>query len=307
MDKPLSRTARLLDLIPFILAHQGIAIGDLAKEFKVTEKEIFADLNLIFMCGLPQYTPLELIDLSFENGFVTVREPQNLNLPRKLSGEELSILIMGLDVIRTQIDDDSKKGIVQDLQAQLQNLMEKSTAVPSLYSDDRSLPFIDLIAEAIRQRKFLLISYLNTSKDSITSRKIIPLEIVQQGEEFLLFTWCFKSKANRTFAISRILTCESTTIDSYEDPPNNLVAELPASAVEVITFKYDRTSLTFVENIKERLTELDDAEMTATLEVWDNEWIIRNVMANAGHISVLKPALLKQEIINRSRIALSNY
>lgn len=307
MDKPLSRTARLLDLIPFILAHQGIAIDDLAKEFKVSEKEILADLNLIFMCGLPQYTPLELIDLSFENGFVTVREPQNLNLPRKLSGEELSILIMGLDVIRTQIDDDSKKGIVQDLQAKLQNLMESSTAVPSLYSDDRSLPFIDLIAEAIRQRKYLLISYLNTSKDSITSRKIAPIEIVQQGEEFLLFTWCFNSKANRTFAISRILTCEATTIDSNQDRTPNSAAELRATTAEVITFKYDRTSLYFVENIRQRLTELDDAGMTAKLEVWDNEWMIRNVMANAGHISILTPALLKQEVINRSKVALSNY
>ena len=47
MDKPLARTARLLDLIPFILSHQGITIVDLAKEFGVTEKEILEEVRNI--------------------------------------------------------------------------------------------------------------------------------------------------------------------------------------------------------------------------------------------------------------------
>ena len=55
MDKPLTRTARLLDIVPFILSHQGIAVSELAKEFGVTENEIAADLELVFMCGLPQF------------------------------------------------------------------------------------------------------------------------------------------------------------------------------------------------------------------------------------------------------------
>ena len=165
MDKPLARTARLLDLIPFILSHQGIAIADLANEFGVTEKEILADLNLIFMCGLPQYTALELIDLSFEHGFVTVREPQNLDKPRKLSGEELSILIMGLDVVRTQITDPVKEQIAKDLQIRLRQLIESATANAILYADDRHLPYIEIINKALQNRIALNISYLNTSKD----------------------------------------------------------------------------------------------------------------------------------------------
>ena len=67
----LARTARLLDLVPYLTTHQGIAISELAKTFNATVKEITDDLNTLWMCGLPGYTPLELIDLEFESGFVS--------------------------------------------------------------------------------------------------------------------------------------------------------------------------------------------------------------------------------------------
>jgi proteasome accessory factor C len=70
---PIAKTARLLDLVPFITTHQGISIKDLAKEFAISTEELLDDLNTLWMCGLPGYTPLELIDLSFESGFVSIR------------------------------------------------------------------------------------------------------------------------------------------------------------------------------------------------------------------------------------------
>lgn len=307
MDKPLARTARLLDLIPFILSHQGIAIADLANEFGVTEKEILADLNLIFMCGLPQYTALELIDLSFEHGFVTVREPQNLDKPRKLSGEELSILIMGLDVVRTQITDPVKEQIAKDLQVRLKQLVESATANAILYADDRHLPYIEIINKALQNRIALNISYLNTSKDEITTRRILPLEVFQQGDEFLLLTWCYLSKANRTFAIARILSCDlisDTLPDSIADINLTL---LPENSIVKIKFKYDRAALSFIENIQDRIVAIDQVAMIASVEVWDSEWILRNVLANAGHIKILAPVQFAHEVASRAKIALSNY
>ena len=307
MDKPLARTARLLDLIPFILSHQGIAIADLANEFGVTEKEILADLNLIFMCGLPQYTALELIDLSFEHGFVTVREPQNLDKPRKLSGEELSILIMGLDVVRTQITDPVKEQIAKDLQVRLKQLVESATANAILYADDRHLPYIEIINKALQNRIALNISYLNTSKDEITTRRILPLEVFQQGDEFLLLTWCYLSKANRTFAIARILSCDlisDTLPDSIADINLTL---LPENSIVKIRFKYDRAALSFIENIQDRIVAIDQVAMIASVEVWDSEWILRNVLANAGHIKILAPVQFAHEVASRAKIALSNY
>jgi proteasome accessory factor C len=69
-----SKLARLIDLVPFITSHQGISIVELSKKFGVTKEEIEKDLWLLYMCGLPGQTPLELMEFEFEDGFVTVRK-----------------------------------------------------------------------------------------------------------------------------------------------------------------------------------------------------------------------------------------
>ncbi|CAB4674423.1 MAG: WYL domain-containing protein [Actinobacteria bacterium] len=307
MDKPLTRTARLLDLVPFILSHQGIAVSELAKEFGVTENEIAADLELVFMCGLPQYTDLELIDLSFESGSVTVREPQNLDKPRRLNGEELSILVMGLDVLKGQLQDPIKVEKISELQHRLKALLQNISGANVLYVDERDLPFLSIINDAIRSNERLEITYLNISKDEVTSRKISPIEVFQQGDEFLLLTWCYKSKANRTFAISRILSCAK--FDNLSITNEDVIAEgeLEDSDAIEITFKYDRAALSFIEAVKERLTQHDEVGKVAVIEVWDSEWMLRNVMANSSHITILEPKALSIAISNRAKLALSNY
>ncbi len=307
MDKPLTRTARLLDLVPFILSHQGIAVSELAKEFGVTENEIAADLELVFMCGLPQYTDLELIDLSFESGSVTVREPQNLDKPRRLNGEELSILVMGLDVLKGQLQDPIKVEKISELQHRLKALLQNISGANVLYVDERDLPFLSIINDAIRSNERLEITYLNISKDEVTSRKISPIEVFQQGDEFLLLTWCYKSKANRTFAISRILSCAK--FDNLSITNEDVIAEgeLEDSDAIEIAFKYDRAALSFIEAVKERLTQHDEVGKVAVIEVWDSEWMLRNVMANSSHITILEPKALSIAISNRAKLALSNY
>jgi len=97
---PIIHTERLLALVPYISAHQGIAVKNLAQVFNVTTTQIIADLTTLWMCGLPGYTALELMDLSFESGFVSIRNAPTLKSPRTLSKEEIISLLLGLDLVR---------------------------------------------------------------------------------------------------------------------------------------------------------------------------------------------------------------
>ena len=104
-ESGLARTARLLDLVPYLTTHQGIAISELAKTFNTTVKEITDDLNTLWMCGLPGYTPLELIDLEFESGFVYIRNAQAINIVRSLSTQESLSIILGLELLKDEFGD----------------------------------------------------------------------------------------------------------------------------------------------------------------------------------------------------------
>ena len=77
----------------------------MAKEFDVSQSQMVADLTTLWMCGLPGYTPLELMDLSFESGFVTIHNAETLAHPRTLSDEESIALLLGLDVRLSRAQD----------------------------------------------------------------------------------------------------------------------------------------------------------------------------------------------------------
>ena len=93
------RALRLLDLMPFLTSHPGISTAEVADEFGVEKEQVIKDLALLHMCGLPGYTPLELIDISYDDGIVHVRDPQNLDRPRNLTLAEVLIVRIALQAL----------------------------------------------------------------------------------------------------------------------------------------------------------------------------------------------------------------
>ncbi|MEY4061912.1 MAG: hypothetical protein RL602_543, partial [Actinomycetota bacterium] len=103
---PLERTARLLDLVPYINSHQGISLKELSSVFGVSQSQMVNDLTTLWMCGLPGYTPLELMDLDFETGYVTINNADTLSKPRSINFDEGVALLLGLDLLRSSIQSD---------------------------------------------------------------------------------------------------------------------------------------------------------------------------------------------------------
>ena len=99
VDNAAIRALRTMDLIPYILENPGESISSLARKFAISEDQIEKDLQLIFMCGLPGYTPYELIDIVFEDGFVSVIDPQVLDKPRRFNKTELIVIALGLQIL----------------------------------------------------------------------------------------------------------------------------------------------------------------------------------------------------------------
>jgi len=177
----LARTARLLDLVPYLTTHQGIAITELAKTFNTTVKEITDDLNTLWMCGLPGYTPLELIDLEFESGFVSIRNAETLAAPRALDRAEALSIYMGLDLLNAELNSSSAslKSEIDNLQEQLRSQLISAPQVhieASMKSEFRAL-----ILRAIRRRGWLEITYHSAANDQVTKRQVAPYELSQSS------------------------------------------------------------------------------------------------------------------------------
>ena len=112
------RLRRLLALVPYVLQHQGAPLADVAERFGVSESELIDDLKLLWVCGLPGYSHLELIDVSYESGDVYIRNADVISAPMRLHRDEALALLIGLQVIEQSADAETRSAIA-DLRAKL--------------------------------------------------------------------------------------------------------------------------------------------------------------------------------------------
>lgn len=296
---PVERAARLLDLVPFISTHQGISLGELAQEFDLSDSELLSDLNTLWMCGLPGYTPLELIDLEFESGYVSIRNAEILQRVRLLTKQELVIVLLGLDILH-----DSLTSTRPDLVTAIENLIGKikkivgdvASAAPIVDSGQRAV-----ISQAIESRRDLEISYHSTIRDVITTRSITPLDIsVDFGFE-VLNAYCHTASAFRTFRLDNMKSV--TLIDSSSEIPKNPV-ESEFNWRLQITSRL-RTSL---ERFRQAPGDLPAAEeITVDVKSFSKDWLLRSALSTLGSVEVKTPQEARTAIAQACRGALELY
>ena len=297
-ESGLARTARLLDLVPYLTTHQGIAISELAKTFDTTVKEITDDLNTLWMCGLPGYTPLELIDLEFESGFVSIRNAETLAAPRALDRAEALSIYMGLDLLSAELGGSNSSLVseITNLQEQLRSQLISAPQVQieaSLASELRAL-----ILRAIRRRGWLEITYHSAANDQVTKRQVAPYELSQSGSHEYLQGYCDNAKAIRNFRADRIVAVSEIADQLW--PSNLVTANDEAIDYEVKVHAASRQVL-------EVLPQISANSTTATIQGYSAPWISRAILSLAGQVEATAPTEIRAAVHARAVAALENY
>ena len=297
-ESGLARTARLLDLVPYLTTHQGIAISELAKTFNTTVKEITDDLNTLWMCGLPGYTPLELIDLEFESGFVSIRNAETLAAPRALDRAEALSIFMGLDLLSAELGDSNSSLVseITNLQEQLRSQLISAPQVQieaNLASELRAL-----ILRAIRRRGWLEITYHSAANDQVTKRQVAPYELSQSGSHEYLQGYCDNAKAIRNFRADRIVAVSEIADQLW---PSNLVS----ASDEAIDYEVKVHAAS--RQVLEVLPQISANSTTATLQGYSAPWISRAILSLAGQVEAIAPTEIIAAVHARAVAALGNY
>jgi len=296
------RAIRLLDLVPYIVAHPGISITELAKEFSITRDEVLKDLNLLFLCGLPGYTPLELIDISFDEESVVIRDPQNLAAPRNLNESEALIARIALAALEESTPRTSSAYL------QIVALREKiakafSSSIPAsaiTFTLDKERATLEAIEAAIMQELDLEITYNNVTKDSSSRRSITPISIIAEDKRTLVSAYCHSAKALRTFNLAQI--SEVSTKARIVRADLERLEDSRGSSAEVIIKSEDSS---FLSENASSLKEL--SKSCYQIDIFQPEWIVRSVLAGADSIELAKPLELRAEIAERANRALLAY
>jgi len=297
---PLEKAARLLDLVPYISTHQGVALSELASEFGISESELLSDLNTLWMCGLPGYTPLELIDLEFESGYVSVRNAEILQKVRLLTKDELVILLVGLDLLIKSIDPKRNDllSAITDLQTKIKTIIgDIATIAPIVNSSYRAI-----VLNAITSRKNLQISYHSLIRDELTNREITPIELMVDHGYEVLQAYCHQVGAYRTFRLDSIA---EIAISGIQQP---LIEKPKADEAFQIQISISNRIRSTLERF--RITTSQDAAAKSgsyTAFSFSRDWLIRSAMSTLAATEVLSPPDSRVELARKCRKTLDLY
>ena len=295
---PLERTSRLLDLVPYINTHQGISLVELAEVFEVSTDQMISDLTTLWMCGLPGYTPLELMDLDFESGYVTIRNAPTLARPRSITHEEGVALVLGLDVLRSGISSERIDLIeaIASLSQRIAHLVNLPLALSA--SSNISQEVTTSVKDAIAHRSGLQISYHSLYKDEISSRVILPLEILDSQGYLYLHAYCFTALDFRQFRIDRIQSAHSVEVERPS-------IALPVNPEKIgFSVKVVRPTRDVAERFEESNLEAGTVFKGSS---FSQHWIARSILASGGAVELLSPADIRSELAKRAELILNRY
>lgn len=304
-ESAVERTARALDLIPYIVEHPGVSIEELSREFSTSESEISEILNIVFMCGLPGYTHLELIDLTTEGGEVSVMDAQNLDKPRRLSQVEVVSILLGLRNLRIQGTSESITSLIDSLEQKLMILLDDIRVVSSVDTLDavETSSWKGAIQSSIVSQTSLEIEYISLTNEILSTRTINPIRMYAHSGQLYVEAHCIDIAQNRNFRLDRIQSVkpvgEFRAVKTGSGEPQEIVVEviIPSSA---------RLFLERNEGIVKSVEPLGDG-IKIVFVVSSAPWLLRNLAAIDGAVEVLSPQSIVDEFKSLAARSLRNY
>lgn len=297
LTAPIQQVARLLDLVPYLSTHSYISVKELAQEFGVTEREISAELTALSMCGLPGYPFYELIDVSFESGYVTIRNHDALDIPRALSNLEVATLLIGLEIMRDATTEEERS-----LADKIDSLISRLSPLVGSTIDIQDHPealHIARLQSVIAQRGVIEIVYESAVRGEIENRAIEPLSIYRENSHTYLNAFCHKAKGYRNFRIDKITKISESSRPSLERLPAGSESERESFKLQIESRR---------RAITEFLQGVDfSADGSATYSAFSREWLAKAVASFAPDLVLREPAEFRSDIGARLKDILSLY
>jgi proteasome accessory factor C len=309
------RLRRLLALVPYVVARRAVGLAETAATFGMTERELIDDLNLAWCVELKSPAPYCPIDLSYEDGLVTISQAESIARPLRLAADEASALLVALRMLAEAGGDDDA---VNRLIAKIEDAAGASAAASSQLSiqvegsNERGVAAA--ITAALTARKRVHLRYYVPGRDEATERDVDPIKLlVVEGRSYLK-GWCRLAEGVRRFRLDRILDIE--VLDVPASAPEEAAAEDDADEGLFRPSESDvRVELELAPGARwvaeywrcESETDLGEGRLHIVVRTADTGWARRLALKLGEEVRVIAPAELADEVRSAAAEALALY
>jgi proteasome accessory factor C len=314
-----AQLARLLSLIPWLLARPGVPVDEAAREFGVSPAQLRKDLELAFMCGLPGHLPDDLIDVSLEGDRIVVTNADTIARPLRLHPDEAVSLLVGLQTLE-QLPGAHDRDVLDRVRAKLQRAAGDAAdtgrrvqvAVEAAPADEELLV---ALRPALERGRRLRIRYYVPARDEVTTREVDPVRVVVVDGRAYLEAWCRTAEDIRLFRLDRIEPGSLTELAAAAEVPadadrpdlsDGVFSPDPHQQLATLRVGPDGRWVAEAYPV-ETVEDLPDGAARVTLRVGDPGWLRRLVLRMGGTAQVESPPELAADVAAAARAALAHY
>ncbi|MEL7209087.1 MAG: WYL domain-containing protein, partial [Actinomycetota bacterium] len=211
------RLRRLLAMIPWLAAHPGATLDEICSRFEIEVGELRADLEVVWMVGLPPYTPDQLIDVVIEDDRVWLHLGDFFASPLRLTPDQAFALVAAGATLATTPGHDPDGPLGRGLAKLAASLGVAAETSMDIHLGDAEPDDVAMLRSAAAEHRRLEIDYYSFGRDERTTREVDPLRVLADQGQWYLSAWCHRAEGERLFRVDRIAAIRPTEVTF--DPP----------------------------------------------------------------------------------------
>lgn len=293
-----TRARRLLALLPHLRKGDRVPLAELAAAVGCTAEEVAADLTTLTMCGIPPFSPLELVALDIDGDAVSVyMDPPGLQRPLRLTIGEARAINAALDVAG-YADDSPLRQRLQEACAESVSIEDLERTIRAGAASGGMAEIYSRLAIAAEDHEKVRIAYYTGATGRVSERVVHPWALVQRLGVWYLIAWCEAAGQERVFRLDRVRDIERLGVRFT--PPSGVstavtpdISTLPSAEIVFaagahLPDDHQWPGATFEPRA--------DGSTAARVPYQSPSWIARRVIAYLGNAEVTGPPEVRDAV-----------
>jgi predicted DNA-binding transcriptional regulator YafY len=312
------RFARLVTLAS-ILINAGrdvrrLSATELCRELNISEQELREDMAVLNVVNFGAGTYVLYAELG-DDGMIEVDpEPygDSFARPARLLPVEAKALIAAIDLIGEHIPEGSLASVREKVVAALgEDPVHEGLQMGTAPGDDAEISAV--VSRAISGRRLLSFEYYKENEDEFSTRLVEPYALINGREGWYVASFDPSRDSVRHFRLDRFKSA-SVTDERFEpradvDPAADVdgwprTGEVPASRRAEVWISPERAR--WAREERTVVAEFGDGAVIVELGFAGVDWLVREVLKEAGDATVLEPADAREAVRNAAEAMLAD-
>ncbi|HEX7609144.1 MAG TPA: WYL domain-containing protein [Solirubrobacteraceae bacterium] len=303
------RFARLVTLASILIkagrAGERVVMKEVCERLQLSEEELREDVNVLNVVNFGGGSYVLYAEIKEEEGEIEVDpEPysDNFDRPARLLPVEAKALVAAIDLIGEHIPEGSLTSAREKIVAALgEDPMEQGLQVAPTAGDDSGAA--RLVSQAIVDRHIVELDYYKENEDELALRRVEPYALTNGREGWYVASFDPERGGVRHFRLDRIKRV-TVTDEKFEprpevDPAAEVDGWLRTGEVEA-----SRSARVWVSPERARwarearrvVEEWSDGAVVVELSFAGVDWLVREILREAGDAAVLEPADAREAV-----------